>query len=84
MNFEGSTGFRFGFGPDSVRLNLFPAKIDRVHTASERHRMIAEAAYLIAERRGFAGGHELSDWLAAEREVNRTFGSLSPWLQWDY
>lgn len=31
--------------------------------------MIAEAAFFIAERRGFAPGNELSDWLLAEKEV---------------
>jgi DUF2934 family protein len=34
-----------------------------------RHRRIAEAAYRIAEARGFATGSELDDWLAAERDV---------------
>jgi hypothetical protein len=29
--------------------------------------MIAEAAYFIAAQRNFAPGHELDDWLAAER-----------------
>jgi hypothetical protein len=32
--------------------------------------MIAESAYLRAERRGFAPGGELEDWMAAEREVD--------------
>jgi hypothetical protein len=32
--------------------------------------MIAEAAYLRAERRGFIPGHESEDWLAAEVEVD--------------
>lgn len=32
-------------------------------------RMVAEAAYLRAERRAFAPGAELDDWLAAEAEV---------------
>jgi hypothetical protein len=32
--------------------------------------MIAEAAYLRAERRGFASGGEEEDWLAAEAEVD--------------
>jgi hypothetical protein len=32
--------------------------------------MIAEGAYLRAERRGFAPGHEGEDWLAAEAEVD--------------
>jgi hypothetical protein len=31
--------------------------------------LIAERAYFKAERRGFVPGHELEDWLAAEREV---------------
>lgn len=35
-----------------------------------RRRDIAEVAYGLAERRGFAPGHELEDWLAAEREVD--------------
>jgi Protein of unknown function (DUF2934) len=32
--------------------------------------MIAEAAYLRAERRGFTPGYEVEDWLAAEKEVD--------------
>jgi hypothetical protein len=35
-----------------------------------RQQMIAEAAYLRAERRGFSAGDPLDDWLAAEREVD--------------
>ena len=31
---------------------------------------IAERAYYKAENRGFAPGHELDDWLEAERENN--------------
>lgn len=34
------------------------------------HASIARAAYFRSERRGFAPGYELEDWLAAEREVN--------------
>jgi len=37
---------------------------------SERQALIATEAYLRAERRNFAAGHELADWLAAEAEVN--------------
>lgn len=39
-------------------------------SADTRRAMIAEAAYLRAERRGFAAGHEEEDWLAAEKEVD--------------
>lgn len=46
----------------------------------ERQRLIAEAAYYIAERRGFAAGCELDDWLQAEAEIERceSAGSASP------
>ena len=39
-------------------------------TVEARHAMIAASAYLRAERRGFAPGHETEDWLAAEAEVD--------------
>jgi hypothetical protein len=41
----------------------------RVVTAREMYRLVAEAAYFRAESRDFAPGHEVEDWLAAEREV---------------
>ena len=44
-------------------------------SAEQRHAMIAEAAYLRAERRGFTGGDSVSDWLAAEREVDELLGA---------
>jgi hypothetical protein len=34
-----------------------------------RQDAIAKAAYYRAEQRGFAPGHEMEDWLDAEREV---------------
>ena len=37
--------------------------------AEMRRGMIAAAAYFIAERRGFAAGHELDDWVAAEAAI---------------
>jgi hypothetical protein len=39
-------------------------------TPEARHALIAETAYLRAERRGFAPGHETEDWLEAEAEVD--------------
>ena len=36
----------------------------------QRSALIAEAAYLRAEKRGFAPGRETEDWLAAEAEVD--------------
>ena len=48
------------------------AKAPTAVTVSEdvRRGMIAEGAYLRAERRGFAPGHEAQDWLDAEAEVD--------------
>ena len=39
-------------------------------TPERRHEMIAEAAYLRAESRGFAPADPLHDWLTAEQEVD--------------
>ena len=39
-------------------------------SAEDRRAMIAEAAYLRSERRGFAPGYETEDWLTAEVEVD--------------
>lgn len=36
-----------------------------------RRQWIAEAAYYIAERRGFAGGSTEDDWRQAEAEIDR-------------
>lgn len=35
-----------------------------------RRQMIAAEAYFLAERRGFCGGHEVEDWVAAEVVVD--------------
>ncbi|MFA6904138.1 MAG: DUF2934 domain-containing protein [Gallionellaceae bacterium] len=36
----------------------------------QRYQMISIAAYFKAERRGFAGGYEMQDWISAEAEVD--------------
>jgi hypothetical protein len=41
--------------------------------AEERWKMIAEAAYYIAEKRGFAGGHPAQDWAEAEAAIDVQF-----------
>jgi hypothetical protein len=38
-----------------------------------RRRLIAAEAYFLAERRGFAPGSELADWVAAEAAVDSRF-----------
>lgn len=42
--------------------------------AQERQMLIARAAYFRAEKRGFAPGGELEDWVEAEAEVLRLTG----------
>lgn len=42
----------------------------RAVTPEKRHELIAEAAWLIAERRGFQGDAALDDWLQAEAEID--------------
>jgi hypothetical protein len=38
-------------------------------TPDELRKLISEAAYYRAKKRGFAPGHELEDWIQAEAEV---------------
>ena len=54
-------------GPPSTpaRLAIDPAEL---------HARIAQAAYFCAERRGFEPGHEIDDWLQAERSIEQALG----------
>jgi hypothetical protein len=45
-----------------------------VVSADERRGMIAKAAYLRGESRGFASGGEAQDWLEAEQEIDALLG----------
>jgi hypothetical protein len=49
----------------------FSLPVKRVVSEEERRDLIARAAYFRAERRNFAPGHALEDWIAAEAEVDR-------------
>lgn len=51
-----------------------PDKIERGEAPLDviaREEMIRTAAYLHAECRSFEPGHELEDWFAAEREIDK-------------
>lgn len=57
-----------------------PAKAARKKPApavshEQRSHYVEVAAYYIAERRGFAPGDVMQDWLAAEAEINRLIAS---------
>jgi hypothetical protein len=47
-------------------------------TRSDRETCIAVTAYYMAEKRNFASGHELSDWLAAEVSVDEPVRVAAP------
>ena len=47
------------------------AAAPRSERAGTLNKLIEEAAYYRAQQRGFAPGHELDDWTAAEAEVRR-------------
>ena len=43
-----------------------------------RQKMISDAAYYRAQKRGFVPGRELDDWLAAEAEISSQFLEQQP------
>ncbi|MGA2187420.1 MAG: DUF2934 domain-containing protein [Steroidobacteraceae bacterium] len=53
-------------GSDPVRAAAGATPID----PEVRRQQVAAEAYLLAERRGFAAGRELEDWVAAEAVVD--------------
>jgi hypothetical protein len=48
----------------------FRADSATVINPANRRQLIAAEAYFFAERRGFSGGNEVEDWVAAERLVD--------------
>ncbi len=48
-----------------------PFSRPRSEDGDSRLQRIEQAAYRRAESRGFAPGHEMDDWLAAEREIDQ-------------
>lgn len=56
--------------PDAHWPGLSIRELNAAVCAADLHKLIEEHAYCLAQGRGFAPGHELDDWLAAEREVH--------------
>jgi hypothetical protein len=48
-----------------------PSAKKAADNSDQRRYYIEVAAYYIAERRGFMGGHEAEDWTAAENEIDQ-------------
>jgi hypothetical protein len=57
--------------------------VDKISTPSERREMIARDAYFRSQRRNFAPGHELDDWLAAEHDIDALCELIEPHPNWD-
>lgn len=67
-----TTGYRI-----KRKTNKQRSSVPSVTFATERHRMIEEAAYYHAEKRGFQPDHEMLDWLAAEKEIDNCLGNAA-------
>ena len=59
------------------RLKVVPVAETAI-SSQDRRRMIAEAAYFHAERRGFEGGNADEDWYQAEREIDELLARSAP------
>jgi hypothetical protein len=55
--------------PNTAKPSAFNDSARADISADELRKLISEAAYYRAKRRGFAPGHELEDWVQAEAEV---------------
>jgi Protein of unknown function (DUF2934) len=60
---------------DSVAMSVLesrhsPVAVPESVDPEVRRRLVAAEAYFLAERRGFAAGGELEDWVAAEAVVD--------------
>jgi hypothetical protein len=63
--------------PSSKKAVRRPAVRKTARTAGDeaRRSRIAEAAYLLAEQRGFEGDMQIDDWLRAEQEIDARLSS---------
>jgi hypothetical protein len=62
----------------AVRQAVEPKAPAAAATTVERDEMVRIAAYFHAERRGFAPGYEVADWLAAQAEVAERVAPATP------
>jgi hypothetical protein len=73
--------------PESARIAHSDPKTalmpgDSVREPVHRDTLSAQAAYLIAERRGFRPGSAVADWLAAEAEIERQYEPIGWAFVW--
>jgi hypothetical protein len=53
-----------------AKSDLIPIGLRGLIDPNMFRQMVAERAFFKAEKRGFAPGHEMDDWLEAEKEVS--------------
>ena len=53
-----------------AKSDSIPIGLRRLIDPNKFRQMAAERAFFKAEKRGFAPGHEMDDWLEAEKEVS--------------
>jgi hypothetical protein len=64
-------GLPLAVNPSAPRLRkTSSAQLAVQRTEAWRQERVATAAYYLAEKRGFAPGHETEDWLLAEAQVD--------------
>jgi Protein of unknown function (DUF2934) len=61
-------------GPDDV--TIVRQDLRKSSSVTERSVRIAHRAYQLAEQRGFEAGHDLDDWLEAERQIEQEHESI--------
>lgn len=57
-------------GTGKTRSKAGAAALGAFLSPEQRHEHVRVAAYYLAEKRGFSGGSEMEDWLAAEAQVD--------------
>jgi hypothetical protein len=72
---ESNARKRVGGSTKSTRRSVGSVPTSGNNYECPREQMVAEAAYFRAERRGFAPGNEMSDWLQAEVDVESVLHS---------
>ena len=60
------------------RANAVIARAAAAVTGDQRQSMIAEAAYYLALQRNFEPGHEVQDWLVAEKQIEAALARGRP------
>ena len=63
-------------GPISTPTSVSPTRVEDLNKRGlgdpeTRHGRISQAAYHLAQQRGFTPGKELEDWLTAERDIDQ-------------